>query len=65
MGRLGPVADENPGHPYVVVGIKRDGTEDVIGWTDHEDGGKLLKGVNAWPKYERGEVRPAQPREPE
>ncbi len=47
-----PARDTNPGHRYSVIGIRHDGTEEVVGWTDHADGGKLAEGVSSWPRFE-------------
>jgi len=61
MSRPPNVSPTNPGHAYEVVGIRHDGTEEPIGWTDDPEGGSLLAGVKLWPRYKNGEVRPAQP----
>ena len=54
------VAEHNPGRPFEVVGVRRlDDTEEIIGWVDDEDGGKLLEGAKLWPRYKRAFVRPA------
>lgn len=63
-GTLTHHASENPGRPYEVVGVRHDGTEEVVGWTDCADGGQILDGVKEWPRYARGYVRPAPPAGP-
>lgn len=58
MGSLRRTAKgPRPDQPFEVVGVRHDGTKEIIGWTAAADGGDLLKGAIQWPRYVRAFVR--------
>lgn len=48
---IGQIRTGDEGQRYEVHGILEDGTDEIMGWTNHEDGGGLFKSAKLWPRY--------------